>query len=164
MKSYSITRRLIASVLLVELITALCVTGLAFGYERHARFHAFDIMLRGRADSLLGAVQDSEDEQDNVMLDGTEASLPSEDIYEVWDAGNRILGRSSNWSGLERSALQMGSNQFARITSQNRHYRVIRLDGVRTVDPGDKGGGIRREVTIVYGAPVHQVWEAIWGL
>jgi len=163
MKSYSITRRLIATVLLVELVSALCITGLAFVYERHARFRAFDIMLRGRADSLLGAVQDSEDEQDNVMLDGTEINLPAEDIYEVWDARNRVLGRSPNWSGLERSSLPMKSNQFMRFANQHRRYRVIRVDGVRIVDPGDKNGGIRREVTIVYGAPTNRVWGSIWG-
>ena len=56
MRLSSIKVRLIASVLLVELASALCGTGLALLYERHARFHAFDIMLRGRADSLLGAL------------------------------------------------------------------------------------------------------------
>ena len=62
MKPYSITRRLIATVLLIELVSALCVTAVAFVYERHAHFRSFDILLRGRADSLLGAVQDAEDE------------------------------------------------------------------------------------------------------
>ena len=99
MKPYSISRRLITSVLLLELISAACVAGVALVYERHTHFRAFEVMLRGRADSLLGAVQDAEDTQDNVMLDGTEVSLPSEDIYEVRDANNRILGRSHNWAG-----------------------------------------------------------------
>ena len=69
MKSYSITHRLIITVLLVELLSAISLSGVAMLYERHVRFRSFDIMLRGRADSLLGAVQDAEDTQDNVMLD-----------------------------------------------------------------------------------------------
>ncbi len=99
MKSYSITHRLILTVLLVELLAALSISGAALVYERHVRFRSFDIMLRGRADSLLGAVQDAEDAGDNVMLDGTEVNLPAEDIYQVEDAGGRVLGHSPNWPG-----------------------------------------------------------------
>ncbi len=87
MKAYSITHRLIATILLVELLAALSISGAALVYERHVRFRSFDVMLRGRADSLLGAVQDAEDAQDNVMLDGTEVNLPGEDIYQVQDRG-----------------------------------------------------------------------------
>src|SRR5579872_1482514 len=105
MKLRSIKTQLIVSVLLIELASALCVTGLALMYERHVRFHAFDIMLRGRADSLLGAVQDAEDAQDNVMLDGTEVNLPGEDIYQVQDASGRILGHSPNWIGPDTDLL-----------------------------------------------------------
>src|ERR1700743_2930938 len=99
MKTHSIARRLIATVLLVELVSALCVTGLAWIYERHIHFRAFDILLRGRADSLLGSVQDAEDPEDNVMLDKSDLNVPSEDIYEVRDEKGRLLGRSPNWDG-----------------------------------------------------------------
>jgi hypothetical protein len=61
MSPYSLTRRLVMTVLFVQLISAISITGLAVIYERHTHFHCFDIMLRGRADSLLGAVQDAED-------------------------------------------------------------------------------------------------------
>ena len=106
MKTYSITRRLIATVLLIELASTICVTAVAFFYERHAHFRSFDVLLRGRADSLLGAVQDAEDVNDNVMLDGTEVSIPREDIYEVKDATGRVLGKSSNWAGSSSPILQ----------------------------------------------------------
>src|SRR5271156_7159431 len=99
MKPYSITHRLITIVLLVELLAALSISTAAMLYERHQRFRSFDIMLRGRADSLLGAVQDAEDTQDNVMLDGTQVNFPAEDIYQVQDAGGRVLGHSPNWTG-----------------------------------------------------------------
>ena len=163
MRLHSIKARLIASVLLVELASAICGTGLALIYERHARFHAFDIMLRGRADSLLGAVQDAEDTQDNVMLDGTEASLPHRDLYEVWDANLRVLGHSPGWAIPAEGTKPGLSNQFDEITVAGKQYRTIRISGMRIVDPGDKGGGIPRRVTIVYGSPTHPVWEAIWG-
>jgi signal transduction histidine kinase len=164
MRFQSIKTQLIVSVLLIELASALCGTGLALVYERHARFRTFDIMLRGRADSLLGAVQDAEDAQDNVMLDGTEASLPHKDIYVVWDEYLRVLGHSSRWAGppdAERSVAP--ARQFQKLVVAGTQYRTIRISGVRIVDPGDKGGGKPRRVTIVYGSPTGPVWKDIWG-
>lgn len=161
MKPYSLTRRLIIAVLLVELLSVISFTGLALAYERHAQFHAFDIMLRGRAYSLIGAVQDAEDSADNVMLDGTEHNLPSKDIYEVSDASGRILGRSANWNGLGDHHLDVNNNGFFRVRIKGKRYRVIQLQGVRVVDPGDKGGGIPRHVTVLYGSETEHVWDVI---
>ncbi|MHB1023839.1 MAG: sensor histidine kinase [Acidobacteriaceae bacterium] len=161
MKPYSIVRRLITTVLLVEFISALCVAGIALVYERHVHFQSFDIMLRGRADLLLGAVQDAEDTQDNVMLDGTEVSLPAEDIYEVRDAHGRLLGRSRNWSGPSNAIFAVEKDGFFRFRIDGKHYRAFLLHGVRVVDPGDVGGGIPRHVTILYGAPTIHVWRAV---
>jgi signal transduction histidine kinase len=162
LKSYSITHRLIATILLLELLAALAISGAAMLYERHVRFRSFDIMLRGRADSLLGAVQDAEDAQDNVMLDGTEANLPAEDIYQVQDADGRVLGHSQNWSGPDTAMLARKPGKFARVSIHGKHYRALRIEGLRVVDPGDKGGGIPRRVTIFYGSPIDQVWNEIW--
>ena len=170
MKPYSITRRLITTVLVIELVSALCVTAVAWIYERHAHFHAFDVLLLGRADSMLGAVQDAEDANDNVMLDGTETNVPPDDVYEVADAGGRILGRSSNWQGSAASVLKErgpkephgpGHERFYETEIRGRTYRAIRLQGLRIVDPGDRGGGVRRYVTIYYGSSVTRVWDAV---
>ena len=162
MKSYSITHRLIATILLVELLAALSISGAALVYERHVRFRSFDVMLRGRADSLLGAVQDAEDTQDNVMLDGTEVNLPGEDIYQVQDAVGRILGHSPNWAGPSTDLLTAKTGKMQRVSVRGKHYRLLTIEGLRIVDPGDKGGGIPRRVTIFYGSPVDHVWGEIW--
>ncbi len=162
MKSYSITHRLIATILLVELLAALSISGAAMVYERHVRFRSFDVMLRGRADSLLGAVQDAEDTQDNVMLDGTEVNLPAEDIYQVQEASGRVLGHSPNWTGPDKTMLAAQTGKFLRVHSGGKHYRALRIEGLRIVDPGDKGGGIPRRVTIFYGSPIDRVWREIW--
>jgi len=161
MKPYSLARRLVVAVLLVELLSAVAITGLALGYERYTQFHAFDIMLRGRAYSLLGAVQDAEDAGDSLMLDGTERSLPTKDIYQVTDAGGRILGRSTNWPGPGNGALKVNDDGIFRTRIKGEHYRAIQVHGVRIVDPGDKGGGIPRHVTVVYGSETEHVWDVI---
>jgi signal transduction histidine kinase len=161
-KSYSITRRLIATILLVELLAALSISGAAMLYERHVRFRSFDVMLRGRADSLLGAVQDADDEGDNVMLDGTEANLPAEDIYQVQDARGQILGHSRNWNGPNQALLNIRAGKLQRLSVGGKRYRALRIEGIRVVDPGEKGGGIVRHLIIFYGSPVDRVWSEIW--
>ena len=161
MKRVSITRRLIASVLLVELVFAVAIIALAAAYERQAHLHSFDIMLQGRADSLLGAVQDAEDPADNVMLDRTGLQLPSEDVYEVRDSGGRLLGRSPNWQGPHPRDMASIANHIYRTMVNGRHYRVLALRGLRVVDPNDKGGGVPRHILIVYGAPTAQVWHQV---
>jgi signal transduction histidine kinase len=162
MKPYSLTHRLITTVLLVELLAALSISTAAMLYERHQRFRSFDIMLRGRADSLLGAVQDAEDTQDNVMLDGTEVNFPAEDIYQVQDASGRVLGHSPNWNGPDEGSMAAKTGKFLRVRANGIHYRALRIEGLRIVDPGDKGGGIPRRVSIFYGSPIDGVWRDIW--
>jgi hypothetical protein len=111
MKRHSLSRRLISSVLLVELVFAVAVIALAAVYQRHSQLRSFDIMLQGRADSLLGSVQDAEDQADNVMLDRTGLQLPSEDVYEVRDNGGRLLGRSANWQGPDAHDVAPGEDR-----------------------------------------------------
>src|SRR5271156_4818234 len=163
MKPYSITHRLITIVLLVELLAALSISTAAMLYERYQRFHSFDIMLRGRPDSLLGAVQDAEDTNDNVMLDGTEVNLPAEDIYQVQDASGRVLGHSPNWNGPDEHLLAAKTGKFLRVHVSGIRYRAMRIEGLRIVDPGDKGGGIPRRVSIFYGSPIDSRLGEIWG-
>lgn len=161
MKPYSITRRLIVTVLLVELLSALCVTGMAWFYERHSHFRAFDVMLRGRADSLLGSVEDADDAADNVMLDLKDLNVPHEDIYEVRDDKGHLLGRSPNWDGASEQMLSSQRDGMFALSLRGKNYRALLLHGLRIVDPNDPSGGVRHHVTIVYGSPTRHVWHAV---
>ena len=156
----SIAFRLIAVVLAVEFASAVLVILLSWGYERHTHFRAFDVMLRGRADSVLGAVQDAEDTGDNVMLDQPDIHVPSEDLYEVWDGRGHLLGRSRNWQGSSSMTVPQRDG-ITHFTLNGRHYRLLRLHGSRIVDPGEAGGGKLRPVTILYAAPTEHAWHAI---
>ena len=159
----SIAFRLIAAVLAVELLSSVAVIFLALGYERHTHFIAFDIMLRGRADSLLVAVQDSEDPQADVIFNQTGLRLPPDDVYEVYDQNGHLLGRSSNWQGAPQAAWNNPADGWLRLTLNHRHYRIVRVHGSRFVDATEPGGGKLRPVTIFYGAPTEHVWRAIRG-
>ena len=158
----SIAFRLIAAVLLVELVAAGLVIAVAWGYERHSHFRSFGVMMHGRADSVLGAVQDAEDVGDNVMLDLADLHVPPDDVYEVWDGRGHLLGRSPNWQG-SAGIRAPDHNGFYRIKLHDRGYQLLYMRGTRIVDPGEPGGGKLRFVTILYGAPTEHVWKAIYG-
>ena len=158
----SIAFRLITAVLLVELASAALVILLAWEYERHSHFRSFNVMLRGRADSVLGAVQDAEDVGDNVMLDFADLHVPPEDVYEVWDGRGHLLGRSSNWQG--SAGMRVPEHDgISRFRIHHEDYGLLLMRGTRIVDPGEPGGGHLRFVTILYGSPTEHVWHAIFG-
>ena len=160
MKSYSLTSRLVWAIVLVELCSAIILVAGAGVYEGYSHFRAFNVLLRGRADSMLGAVQDAEDPQDHLMLDGTQGSAPRRDVYAVRDEFGRMLGHSANWSD-PLPAFETAS-EFSSLRIGGHRYRIIRIDGLRMVDPGDKGGGVARRVVILYGSPTHPIWWNIW--
>jgi signal transduction histidine kinase len=160
MKTYSLTRRLITAVLLVELCSLLALIGIASVYEAISHFRALDVALRGRADSVLGAVQDAEDPEDNVMLYGAEGLAPKRDIYIVRDDRGRVIG-SQGWPGGEQELTSTNMREFRNLTVGGIRYRVIRRPGLRVVDPGDAKGGVARHVIILYGSRTYPVWERV---
>ena len=159
MKTYSVARRVVSLVLLVELLAALGVTGFAFFYERHAHFRSFDVSLQGRADTVMGAVEDADDQKLGVMLDTTDLKLPEHDVFAVREEGKEELGRTQGWNPAE--ALWAGGAGFFSLEVDGHSYRGIRLRGVRVVDP--MAGNVRHPITILYAAPTRRVWGAVRG-
>jgi signal transduction histidine kinase len=160
MKPYSLTRRLIFTVLALEFTLALCTTGAALLYERHHQLRTFDIMLRGRADSLLGAVQDAEDEADNVLINPQAIDLERQDLWEVSEPSGRVLGRSDRWNAMRKG--DFGASGRGRdFTLQGTRYRGLVIRGVRQIDQDDKSPGIARPVIIYYAASLRPVTSAL---
>ncbi len=156
----SLVRRIVAAVLGLELLCAAAFSSTALWHERRSRLHAFDAMLQGRSDSLLGAVQDANDPNDNVAVDPTELRLPKEDVYAVYNQGGRFLGGSPN-TLLPITGRGGDGIRFARLNG--RDYRVLEREALRIIDREENGGvGLRRPVTIVYAAPTAHVWQQVW--
>lgn len=162
MKERSLGRRAVALVLITEIVCAVVFSLTSLWHERHVRQRALDVTLQGRADSLLGAIRDTEDPQDNVSVDPEELRLPSEDIWLVYNQGGHLIGRSPNAPPELVGAAQNG---FGDVSLAKRPYRVLVRPGLRIIDHNENSGqGIRRPVTIVYAAPmrhiVHEIGEA----
>ncbi|HTX76580.1 MAG TPA: ATP-binding protein [Terracidiphilus sp.] len=159
----SIAFRLVVAVLAVEALFALLIVFLAFGYERHVQFDAFHTMIHGRADSVMGAIQDSEDAQDTLIMSRQDLHLPLRDVWEALDMDGRVLGRSDNWDETLIHAGKQGRDGFLRTELHHRGYAVLMLRGTRLVDPDAPGGGTLHNLVVYYGAPTGPIWHAIHG-
>jgi signal transduction histidine kinase len=160
MRRSSLSRQLIVGVLLAESVCAAMFSGVAIVHEMRGRRHAFDVMLRGRADSVLGAVQDAEDPEDNVMVDPTELVLPKQDAYQVLSPSGRIVGQSPASTSAVLAGL--GSSRKAgyfNFEVGEERYRAIHFDGLRVIDREEGNGGLKRPVTVLYAAPTRDLWR-----
>ena len=161
MKSRSLTRRLVAGVLLAEICCAAGFATFFVLHEEHGLHHAFDIMLRGRADSVLGAVQDAEDPSDNVFVDPFELAVPAEDAYAVLGPDGRELGRSPGTPAPIIAALEQPHPEgYFNLRLGHSHLRAVRFTGMRVIDREEGNGGLRRPVIVLYASPTHELWRS----
>ena len=155
----SLIRRTIAVVLLAELCCAVAFSGATLLHERRTRLRAFDVMLQGRSDSLLGAVQDAEDPDDNVTIDPAELRVSAEDVYAVYNMGGRLLGASRN---APAELIGRRRDGFSDQRAGGHDYRIFQRGAMRVIDRAENGGvGLQRPVTIIYAAPLDNMWHGI---
>ena len=157
--SISITRRLIVTVLVLELLSAVALIGAITVHERHVQLKAFDASLVASAQTLMGAVQDAEDEGDNVALDVREVQFAKDAAFRVEDERGRVLGSRGESPRLETPL--SGFPAFRDVDINGRAYRFLVLRGLRVVDAGKSDGGVRHSIIVVYGTPVGHVWHEV---
>ena len=159
MSGYSLIRQAVGIVIAAQLFCAALLCGSALLHERNARLHALDVSLQGRSDSLLGAIQDAEDPDDNVTIDPTELKLPEDDVYAVYNQGGRLLGSSAAAPSLLTGRRADG---FREAQIGRAKYRVLQREAMRVIDRAENQGvGLKRPVTIVYATSEGHLWHEI---
>ena len=159
MKTRSLVQRATFSVLGIELLCALCFAGTAIWHERRVQFRALDVSLQGRSDSLIGAVQDSEDPEDRVKIDPEEFSPPGSDVYAVYSADNRLVGSSS---AAPSAVIAQGRDGIRTVNAGGHYYRVLQRPALRIIDREENSGiGLRRPVTVIYAIRTDHVWHEV---
>jgi signal transduction histidine kinase len=158
-RSVSITRRLTLTVLSLEIFSALALIGAITINERHTELKAFDATLRGTADSIMGAVQDADNETGDVMLDLRGVQLGKDAVFRVEDERGKVIGSAGNVPEVTLSGSR--TSAFQNVQVQGRNYRFVIRHGIRILDPQEAGGGIRRTIIIIYGTPVDHVWHEV---
>lgn len=152
---YSLARRLVLTVLAVELLLTVSITATTLWYERAQRYQALDVMLRGRADSVMGAVEDAGDEADNIILDTRTFDVAPSDLYYVHEVPGNTLGHSANWTGPPKPPCR-DPGRARTVDLLGTKYRMFCFEGVRIVDPDGPGprGGIAHRVAVLYAMPL----------
>ena len=159
-RPFSMTRRLILTVLTLELLSAATLIGTVAIHERQLRLNAFDTTLTGTAQTLFGAVQDADDISDNLLMDMRGIHLAKNSIFRVEDEKGNILGAT----GIVPSFSQQRASQdptFHNAQIKGRDYRFVILHGIRIIDPGTANGGTEHGVVVTYGMPMKHLWHEV---
>lgn len=155
--SLSITRRLTITVLIIEFSAAIALLGTITVHEHRTQLKSFDAYLRGNAQAILGAVQ--EDRNDKLVLELRGLRIPREAVYSVQDEQGKLLGQQGAVPAIET----FGSTDLFYLKLSGRDYRFLILRGIRYIDPEEGGrGGELHSVTVLYGAPVGNVWHEVF--
>jgi signal transduction histidine kinase len=157
--SISLTRRLVVTVLVLESLAGVALIGAITVHERAVQLKAFDASLVAGAESLMGAVQDREDESDNVMLDLRGVEIGKRAAFRVEDEHGRVLGSAGEPPHFE--VFPSEAIAFHDVFLKGYQYRFLVLQALRIVDPGETNGGVRHRITVVYGIPVGHVWHEV---
>ena len=95
----SIKNQIIVAVLVSQVLLAIGLTLAVVLYSRAQLLAGFDIMLQGRADSVLAVIHDAENGTQTLIFDRSKLTLPGRDLFEVWDDKGNLIFRSRNWHG-----------------------------------------------------------------
>jgi signal transduction histidine kinase len=157
----SLRKRIIIAVLASQLVLAIGLTLAIALYSRAQLLSAFNIMLEGRADSVLAVIHDAEDGTQSLILDRDRLSTPSGDLFEVWDENGNLVWRSPNWNGATTDIVAGKMPAFE--LSQGRHsFRGIVVRKATIFDEEDNRPGPLRKVTVIYASSTQELDQRIF--
>ncbi len=133
MRRFSLTGRIIGTVIGCQLLLTAALTLASVLYARAELRRAFDAALQGRAMSALALVRYTESGPQDVTFDPTLLSPSSDavhkDIFEIWKANGQLVARSQ--MELPAGAAQEGE-PFADFSVSGVPYRALALRDVAT--------------------------------
>jgi signal transduction histidine kinase len=137
MKTYSLTKRMIAIVVSsqVALTLSLIVVGVLFARAQLKK--AFDATLEGYAVSTLALVRYTETSPPVLWFDAELLPPPSDpahpDLFEIRAADGKVLARSKGWEGPPAEAARP-ADLFPEFNMGGTPYRAIVLRNVSVLD------------------------------
>ena len=145
----SLRKQIIVAVLVSQLLLAIGLTLAIVLYSRAQLLSDFNIMLAGRADSVLAVIHDAEDENKTLILERERLSIPAGDLFEVWDENGSLISRSPNWTGAPAAVIAANSPTFE-LDQGHVPFRGVVVRKATIFDEEDNHAGPLRKVTIVY--------------
>lgn len=162
MARHSIARRLIAAVVISQLLLAIGLFFVAVYFTHRQLLAAFDSELQGRAMSIAALVHYSEDERPFLQFQKDMAPPDLErghaDLYEVSDQKGTLIGQSANWPHL--SLPSSTEPTYTDFDWNGERYRALHLNHVPVLDrEADTPANDFLDVT--YASPLLPVTRAV---
>src|SRR5579884_2600534 len=136
MPGHSIARRLIAAVVVSQLLLAVGLFFVAVYFTHRQLLAAFDSELQGRAMSIAALVHYSEDEHPRLEFQQDMTPPPLEsghaDLYQVFDDTGKLIARSAGWPSL--SFPTAADVSYVDFDWNGQPYRALRLKHVPVLD------------------------------
>ena len=164
MAKISIQRRLIAAIVISQLVLAIGLIDVAVFVTRAQLRRGFDVALQGRAMSIAALVRYSEDESHKLYFERDVAPPPLEpgipDLYEVFANDHTLIARSPDWPDKHGVLPPRGDRWIASYIVNGVAYRAVRLEHIPVLDregiapPPDN-------LTVTYAASVAPVMRAV---
>lgn len=162
MRTTSIQRRLIAAVVISQLLLAVGLVSVAVYFIRRELRKAFDSQLNGRAMSVAALVRYSEDEPPKLIFEDDMVPPPLKrghpDLYQVTSRGRQIA-QSPNWSP-DLRPFAATTRRYVNFMRDGTRYRAVRLANIPVLD--QEGDTPSTDVlTVIYATPTFEVTRAI---
>ncbi len=161
MKPFSLTGRILATVIGCQLLLVGGLTVAAVLYAREQLGNAFDSSLEGRAMSTLALVRYSEDHPSILVFDPELLPPSSEaahkDVFQIRKADGEVLARSDGFP----PAAESQTGRYADFSLGGVPYRSVVLRNVQVLDAEEDTPTPRERVTVVYGASLLEVQHEI---
>lgn len=158
MKRISLSRQIIGTVIVCQLLLTAALTTASVIYARIELLQAFDAELSGRAASILALVRYTEDNPPDLLFDPS--LLPpslgrrNEDLFEIRKANGQLLAQSKEALPQE---LQNASADPQDFKLNGVPYRTATLQNVVVLDEEDDLTGPRLRVTVTYASSLSRL-------
>ena len=163
MAKTSIQRRLIAAVVLSQLLLAIGLVWAAVYLNHRLLRRAFDTALQGRAMSIAALARYSEEPHPKLIFDSDMAPPPLErghpDLYQIIGSDGRIIARSPTWYD-DLGALYRQHGPYVEFVFDDVPYRGVQLENVPVFDrePDLPKGEV---LTVSYVSPTDEMQRQI---
>jgi signal transduction histidine kinase len=150
-KSFSLAGRIIAGVIVCQLVLTAALTTVAVLYARRELGRGFDATLNGWAANTLAAVRYSDENVSNLIFDPSlipaTTSRRHPDLFEIRRSNGELLARSASPLPVE---LEDGKT-FGNFLLNGVPYRAIVLRDVPVLDR-EENINVPQRVTVIYAA------------
>jgi signal transduction histidine kinase len=157
-KRVSLSRRIIGTVIVCQLLLTAALTAASVLYTRAELRRAFDAALAGRAASTLALVRYTESIPPDLLFDTSllppSSDAAQKDIFEIRKLDGQVVAHSEGM--LPRPAENAGQ-EYLDFNVSGVPYRAVALRNVLVLDDEDDFLGPRLRVTVIYASSLSEM-------